>query len=147
MSASEAKDGITLVHERGLTARSQEESDNIRRVHGLHPVLYVQHRETYEVEMTLSHEGNALEFQLTDLYSAGTSDVSLIFKTFALAYDAGAMLYHCRKLARAYASTVEKPLLPWLTASDGVGQRQARDSRSTEIALSTTCLPTLEWRQ
>ena len=56
--------------------------------------------------MTLSKEGSVLEFQLTALYSAGTSDVSVLFKTFALAYDLGAMLTTAGDSLRTYMSIV-----------------------------------------
>jgi len=56
--------------------------------------------------LLLSTNGNLLDLQASALSSPWTTNVAVLFKAFALAYDAGAVLYHCRNLAKAYGAVV-----------------------------------------
>lgn len=84
-----------FVHEGGLTSRSASESREISEKYGAQPVLAIETRPTGDLDLLLSRGGRVLGVQASSLYSPGTSDVALLFKTFALAYDVGAALHHC----------------------------------------------------
>src|SRR5206468_4179386 len=59
---------------------------------------------TGDLDLLLSRDGAVLGVQASTLYSAPTSNGSLLLKTFALAYDVGATLHHCVNLAKTYES-------------------------------------------
>jgi hypothetical protein len=105
---SEIPETVLIIHERGLLAHTSEESRHLAAAYALRPVARIRRRTAGETEMTLSLKGEVLEFEVTDLYSkaGGSGDVPLMYKMFALGYDVGATLYHCRKLARVYAGIV-----------------------------------------
>jgi hypothetical protein len=97
---------IKVVHEGGLTARSTPESKEILQNYQLRPILAIDARPTGNLDLLLSGVGVVLDIQASALYRAPTGDSLLLFKTFALAYDVGAALYHCANLSKAYESIV-----------------------------------------
>jgi len=97
-----------LIHEHGIRASSLSESALILRSYGLRPVLCIESRPTEDLELLQSKDATPLELQVSALSAAATANVAILFKTFALAYDAGAVLYHCRNLAKAYSAVVAR---------------------------------------
>ena len=89
-----------------MTARSIPESREIQQKYQLRPILAVDARPIEDLDLLLSGAGANLGIQVSELYSAPTSDSLLLLKTFALAYDVGAILHHCANLAKAYSSIV-----------------------------------------
>lgn len=95
-----------FIHEGGLTSGSAPESKEILERYGARPVLRVEAGPTDDSVFLLSKTGRALSVQVTSFYSTPTSNVALLLKTFDLAYDVGACLYHCANLAKVYESIV-----------------------------------------
>ncbi len=96
---------IRFVHERGLVAHLPADSQSIRDRYGLRPVLVTEARESGDaLDVLLSAEGKFLELEASSLYFQAPKNISLLLKKLALGYDVGAVVYHCRQLANAYAA-------------------------------------------
>lgn len=95
-----------ILHEGGLSTISPLESRHLFDNHGLRPVMAIEGRTNGDLDLLLSKAGVPLGLQVSALYSAPTGSATLLWKTFALAYDLGAAVYHCGNLTKVYASIV-----------------------------------------
>lgn len=95
-----------VVHERGLIATSPRESEQIHNLYGLRPVLATKSRATGEHDFLLTTNGESLELQASALSSSSAGNMAVFPKVLALAYDAGAVVHHCRNLAKTYSDIV-----------------------------------------
>lgn len=112
-----------IIHEGGLTSLSASESSQILEKYGARPVLAIADDPSGEnFDLLLSRGGALLAVQESSLYSGGGTNVALLFKKFALAYDIGASMHHCVNLAKAYELIVANfrriSSIPGFEASD-----------------------------
>jgi hypothetical protein len=97
---------MKTIHEHGVVDAA--ESQLIVEKYGLRRVLVPIAAGSAQLEILTSFGGRALEIQLCELMSPILkTGPGVIEKAMALSYDADAVLYHCRNLARASKAVVE----------------------------------------